>query len=73
MTTSSQVYPSDTNLKIMSDEDVLVMSWICPYELNALGYSSFCDVFTLKEWRKFNYARDLASYYGSGYSPSIFI
>lgn len=45
------------------------MSWICPYELNALGYSSFCDVFTLKEWKQFNYARDLASYYGSGYSP----
>jgi acid phosphatase len=45
------------------------MSWICPYELNALGTSSFCEVFTLKEWKKFNYARDLAAYYGSGYFP----
>lgn len=49
--------------------DVLVMSWICPYELNSLGISSFCDIFTMKEWKYLNYARDLTAYYESGYLP----
>jgi len=42
------------------------MAWICPFQINALGQSQFCDIFTEKEWKDFNYARDLASYYGSG-------
>jgi hypothetical protein len=45
------------------------MSNICPFQVNALGYSPFCDIFTGNEWRNFNYARDLATYYGSGYIP----
>jgi len=50
------------------DDDVLAMSWICPFQINALGYSPFCDIFTVKEWKHFNYVRDLATYYGSGYA-----
>ena len=49
------------------DDDVLAMSWICPFQINALGYSPFCDIFGEKEWKDFNYVRDLATYYGSGY------
>src|SRR5579862_6243378 len=52
---------------VMVDNDVLAMSWICPFQINSLGESPFCDIFTEKEWIYFNYARDLATYYGSGY------
>src|SRR5271170_8293645 len=52
----------------VEDRDILAMSNICPFQINALGYSPFCDIFTEKEWRDFNYARDLATYYGSGYT-----
>jgi acid phosphatase len=48
-------------------DDVLAMAFICPFQINALGHSPFCDIFTEKEWRDVNYARDLATYYGSGY------
>lgn len=51
--------------------DVLAMSYICPFQINALGYSLFCDIFSEKEWKDFNYARDLGTYYGSGYIPVI--
>jgi acid phosphatase len=54
------------------DDDVLAMSWVCPFQVNALGESNFCDIFTQKEWRDFGYARDLASYYGSGYKTSSY-
>jgi len=43
---------------------------ICPFQINALGSSPFCDIFTEKEWRDFNYARDVGVYYGSGYALS---
>jgi len=52
----------------MTDRDVLAMSTICPFQINALGRSPFCDVFQEKEWMDFNYVRDLGSYYGSGYT-----
>jgi acid phosphatase len=52
-----------------TDHDVLAMSYICPFQVNALGSSPFCNIFTKREWMDFNYARDLATYYGSGYSP----
>lgn len=50
-----------------TDSDVLAMSYICPFQVNALGSSPFCNIFTEKEWKDFNYARDLGTYYGSGY------
>jgi len=50
------------------DDDILAMSQLCPFQVNALGYSPFCDLFTEKEWMDFNYARDLATYYASGYA-----
>jgi acid phosphatase len=50
----------------ISQEDVLAMAYICPFQINALGYSPFCDIFTENDWKNINYFRDLATYYGSG-------
>jgi acid phosphatase len=43
------------------------MSQLCPFQINAFGYSRFCNLFSEREWMDFNYARDLATYYASGY------
>lgn len=32
---------------------------LCPYETVALGYSSFCSLFTYEEWQGFEYSIDL--------------
>jgi len=56
----------------MIERDVLAMSTICPFQINALGRSPFCDIFEEKEWMDFNYVRDLGSYYGSGYYPILY-
>ena len=45
------------------DDDVLAMEFICPFQINALGESPFCDIFTEKEWMDMNYVRDLWAYY----------
>ncbi|KZF26967.1 phosphoglycerate mutase-like protein [Xylona heveae TC161] len=39
---------------------------LCPYETVGLGYSKFCDLFTLEEWQAFEYndALNLAGNYG---------
>jgi acid phosphatase len=42
------------------------MSYLCAFQVNALGSSPFCDIFSDLEWEHLNYARDLATYYGSG-------
>ena len=55
-----------------ADANILAMSYICPFQLNALGHSPFCGIFTAAEWRDFNYARDLGTYYGSGYPLKYF-
>ena len=52
--------------ELIAESDVLFMSYLCPFQLNALGHSPFCDIFSDLEWQYLNYARDLASYYGSG-------
>ena len=36
-------------------EDALAMQMLCAYETNALGFSSFCGLFTEEEWTQFNY------------------
>jgi len=52
--------------ELIAERDVLTMSYLCPFQLNALGHSPFCDIFSDLEWQHLNYARDLATYYGSG-------
>ena len=42
---------------------------MCPYETVALGYSSFCSLFTREEWDGFEYAIDL-KFSGSTMFPS---
>ena len=51
---------------LIADNDVLTMSYLCAFQINALGHSPFCDIFSDLEWERLNYARDLATYYGSG-------
>lgn len=40
---------------------------ICPYESVALGYSSFCSLFTEKEWKGYEYRWDLFWYWSSSF------
>ncbi|KAF9070401.1 phosphoglycerate mutase-like protein [Rhodocollybia butyracea] len=52
--------------------DVLAMQTICPYETVALGFSSFCDLFTEEEWKGFAYSIDLTFWYTNGPgNPSV--
>jgi len=45
---------------------LLAMQQTCAYETVALGYSAFCDLFTEEEWNGYEYAVDLAFWYGNG-------
>ncbi|KAJ7749808.1 phosphoglycerate mutase-like protein [Mycena maculata] len=42
------------------------MQQLCAYETVALGYSSFCDLFTEAEWEGFEYSVDLSFWYDNG-------
>ena len=44
---------------------------MCPYETVALGYSSFCDLFTVEEWKAFQYRFDIMWWYGSGFGSPV--
>jgi len=55
----------------MVEKDIQAMFFMCPFQINSWGESPFCDIFTEKEWKYFNYARDLATYYASGYSSPV--
>jgi len=44
-------------------EDVYAMQTLCPYETVALGYSKFCELFTVEEWEGFDYSLDLRFWY----------
>ncbi|KAF9015491.1 histidine phosphatase superfamily [Cyathus striatus] len=46
--------------------DLVAMQQLCAYETVALGFSSFCDLFTEEEWKGFEYWFDLDFWYGSG-------
>ncbi|WRT68776.1 uncharacterized protein IL334_005756 [Kwoniella shivajii] len=53
-------------------KDAKDMMETCAYETVALGYSSFCDLFTQKEWKGFEYRNDIYWWYSSsfGYAPA---
>ncbi|KAF5324577.1 hypothetical protein D9611_004222 [Ephemerocybe angulata] len=55
----------------LSIEDIYSMQQTCAYETVALGYSKFCELFTQEEWEGFNYALDLAFWYGSAYGSPV--
>jgi len=42
------------------------MQELCAYETVALGYSSFCELFTEEEWKGFEYSIDLSFWYSNG-------
>jgi hypothetical protein len=44
---------------------------MCPYETVALGYSSFCDLFTVEEWKAFEYRYDIMWWYGSSFGSPV--
>ncbi|KAH9926852.1 phosphoglycerate mutase-like protein [Amylocystis lapponica] len=46
--------------------DVFTMQQMCAYEVVALGYSAFCDLFTEEEWKGYEYANDLDFWYSVG-------
>ncbi|KAI9507913.1 phosphoglycerate mutase-like protein [Russula earlei] len=46
--------------------DIVAMQETCAYESVALGFSSFCDLFTESEWGSFEYFFDLKFWYGNG-------
>ncbi|KAH9484974.1 3-phytase A [Psilocybe cubensis] len=46
--------------------DLFAMQQLCAFETVALGYSSFCDLFTEEEWRGFEYQSDLQFWYSFG-------
>ena len=48
------------------------MQSICAYENAFIGMSDFCGLFTLEEWKGFEYTLDIEYYYdySFGKSPS---
>ncbi|KAI0639711.1 phosphoglycerate mutase-like protein [Trametes polyzona] len=46
--------------------DVQAMQDLCAYETVALGYSTFCDLFTEEEWKGYEYNLDLQLWYSFG-------
>ncbi|KAJ7302728.1 acid phosphatase [Mycena albidolilacea] len=50
----------------LSPSILVAMQQLCAYETVALGYSSFCDLFTEEEWIGYSYLNDLAFWYSFG-------
>ncbi|KAG8816269.1 hypothetical protein FRC17_000379 [Serendipita sp. 399] len=55
----------------LSVEDLFAMQMLCAYETVALGYSSFCPLFTEEEWEGFEYTNDLYFWYESGFGSPV--
>ena len=49
-----------------SDAEVYSMQEMCGFETTVRGHSPWCAVFTHREWRAFEYARDVIHYYRAG-------
>ncbi|KAJ7613645.1 histidine phosphatase superfamily [Mycena polygramma] len=50
----------------LSISQLFAMQSLCAYETVALGYSSFCDLFTEEEWKGYSYYIDLEFWYVYG-------
>lgn len=46
--------------------DAIAMLQLCSYETHALGYSSFCPLFTQQDFINYEYYYDLSFYYSNG-------
>lgn len=51
--------------------DIYAMQNLCAYETVALGYSSFCSLFTEEEWEGYDYSHDLNFWYTSGFGSPV--
>lgn len=52
-------------------EDVYTMQQMCPYETVAIGFSTFCGLFTQEEWEGFDYAMDIYFWYNSAFGSPV--
>ncbi|KAF8521507.1 phosphoglycerate mutase-like protein [Gautieria morchelliformis] len=50
----------------LTTSDVFAMQQTCAYETVALGFSTFCGLFTQEEWNGFEYSNDLSFWYSEG-------
>ncbi|KAJ5543323.1 Histidine phosphatase superfamily clade-2 [Penicillium sp. DV-2018c] len=55
----------------LENKDVPLLMDLCPFEtvsptFNATTQSPFCDLFTRREWKHYNYLQSLSKYYGYG-------
>ncbi|KAF1848003.1 phosphoglycerate mutase-like protein [Cucurbitaria berberidis CBS 394.84] len=46
--------------------DIIAMLQLCSYETHALGYSSFCSLFSEEDFLNYEYYFDLSFYYNNG-------
>lgn len=44
---------------------------MCAYETVALGFSSFCTLFTDKEWKGYEYRNDIEWWYTSSFGSPL--
>ncbi|KAI1330028.1 histidine phosphatase superfamily [Xylariaceae sp. FL0255] len=51
---------------VLTPQDVVAMIELCAYETYALGYSSFCGLFTQEDYLNYDYSSNLESYYNWG-------
>jgi len=51
--------------------DVIAMLQLCAYETHALGYSSFCEIFSQDDFVNYEYYSDLSFYYNNGFGSPV--
>lgn len=55
----------------LKPSDAIAMLQLCSYETDALGYSSFCRLFTQEDFENYEYYYDLSFYYNNGYGSPV--
>lgn len=53
---------SNSNLFQLTAHDLFRLQEVCTYELNNLGFSHFCRLFSQREWQMYGYVHDWNSY-----------
>lgn len=51
--------------------DAIAMLQLCSYETHALGYSSFCSLFSEEDFLNYEYYYDLSFYYNNGFGSPV--
>lgn len=64
-TVGDRLEEQNPGIRFMNDE-IYAMQELCGFETTVRGGSPWCDVFTRKEWGKYEYARDVIHYYRAG-------